>query len=567
MQLEHNDQDYSDLLNSDSHDDKADESPERAILRHARHQSPVIADTGLTGHFGTGSTGHTGQHRSKRQQSVHRTHSVRSDTDDHRSSLINRTLQQHRLDLEYRSAADRSRHHSRSSRKDSGTQRATISLRHADPGELSPAEMLRHRRVRSRSRSYDSVSPRRHSRSPSRSRGKKKKSHKKRKHSSTSSSSRRRSSSSSRERSKHRHVYKKKKKHTKSHSSKRDKHVKKHKRKRSPSQSPSSSSSIVSSSCSSSSRQRSPARKRSRSRSRSSSAEENSHVPAPRAVSPSLLRDGISLCADDDDQFNSQFEEHQDLIPDTEICSNASDNMSSEDMRFQNLIEEVFKLLPADRFPRKTEGVLGGNKPRSSIEMELMKAPRKSISLPQSKGPLSKALDCIKQSMGSVEQKDGSYPMPSTVAQDWLPSKSDINKLVKLKYYQSHEELIPTATASALDPDANRLDISLSGSYPVKVSSLQSLEGQSRDMIRILSHAEIFSFAAFKSLQSENMDSKVLLEILKSMSMAVTDAMSIATAQTLGLQQMRRKAAIESAPKGSLTTEAKRKLRLTPLTS
>ena len=188
MQLEHNDQEYSDLLNSDSLDDKADESPERAILRHARHQAPAIADTGHTGHFGTGhtchigtghtgstgSTGHTGQHRSKRQHSVHRTHSARSDADDHRSTLINRTLQQHRLDLEYRSAADRSRHHSRSSRKDSGTLRATISLRHADPGELSPAEMLRHRRVRSRSRSYDSVSPRRHSRSPSRLRGKKK---------------------------------------------------------------------------------------------------------------------------------------------------------------------------------------------------------------------------------------------------------------------------------------------------------------------------------------------------------------------------------------------------------
>ena len=224
VQLEHNDQEYSDLLNSDSLDDKADESPERAILRHARHQSPAIADTGHTGHFGTGhigtghtgSTGSTGQHRSKRQHSVHRTHSARSDADDHRSTLINRTLQQHRLDLEYRSAADRSRHHSRSSRKDSGTHRATISLRHADPGELSPAQMLRHRRVRSRSRSYDSVSPRRHSRSPSRSRGKKKKSHKKRKHSSTSSSSRRCSFSSSRERSKHRHIYKKKKKHTNS---------------------------------------------------------------------------------------------------------------------------------------------------------------------------------------------------------------------------------------------------------------------------------------------------------------------------------------------------------------
>ena len=57
------------------------------------------------------------------------------------------------------------------------------------------------------------------------------------------------------------------------------------------------------------------------------------------------------------------------------------------------------------------------------------------------------------------------------------------------------------------------------------------------------------------------------MEILKSMSMAITDAMSIATVQTLSLQQMRREAAIESAPKGSLTSEAKRKLCLAPFTS
>ena len=57
------------------------------------------------------------------------------------------------------------------------------------------------------------------------------------------------------------------------------------------------------------------------------------------------------------------------------------------------------------------------------------------------------------------------------------------------------------------------------------------------------------------------------LNACKSMSMAVTDAMSLATVQTLGLQQMRREAAIESAPKGSLTSEAKRKLRLAPFTS
>ena len=88
--------------------------------------------------------------------------------------------------------SNRTRHHSDVSRslwRDSNTHRNTILLRHAGPGELSPASMIRYRHARSRSRSYDSVSPRRHSRSPSLLRGKKKKSHKKRKHSSTSSSS------------------------------------------------------------------------------------------------------------------------------------------------------------------------------------------------------------------------------------------------------------------------------------------------------------------------------------------------------------------------------------------
>ena len=83
--------------------------------------------------------------------------------------------------------SNRTRYHSdvsRSVQRDSNTHRNTILLRHAGPGELSPASMIRYHHARSRSRSYDSVSPRRHSRSPSRSRGKKKKSLKeKKKHS------------------------------------------------------------------------------------------------------------------------------------------------------------------------------------------------------------------------------------------------------------------------------------------------------------------------------------------------------------------------------------------------
>ena len=61
----------------------------------------------------------------------------------------------------------------------------------------------------------------------------------------------------------------------------------------------------------------------------------------------------------------------------------------------------------------------------------MLKATKKSISLSQSKCPLIKTFDCIIQSLGAVEV-DGSN-MPPTIAQDWLLSRADINKLVKLK--------------------------------------------------------------------------------------------------------------------------------------
>ena len=186
--------------------------------------------------------------------------------------------------------------------------------------------------------------------------------------------------------------------------------------------------------------------------------------------------------------------------------------------------------------------------------------------MPQSRRPLIKAVDCLKESLGA-SKVDDSFPMPPTITQDWVPSKADIKKPVQLKYYQAHNEFIPMATALVLDPDANRMGLSLTGIYSVKVTAIKNLENPSRDIIRLLSHAETFSFAAFKSLQSENMDSKVLLEIIKSMTGAITIAMSFATAQTLGLQQLRREAAIESAPKGSLTDEAKRKRCLSSFTS
>ena len=239
--------------------------------------------------------------------------------------------------------------------------------------------MIRHRPAWSRSRCYDSVSPRRHSGSTSRLRGKKKNSHKKRKHSSISSSSSCRSSSSSsseseRERKRHKSK-KKKKKHSKSHSTKPDKSKKKHKRKRSPS--PSLLSSSVSSDSSSSPR-RSSARKKSRLASRSSSP---AGVNPQSAASPVSHRDHLSLYADSNDELYSHSEDAQDSAPDnTNPVPKNQSEISQEDIGFSGLSDEVFKLLPSDMFPRKTEEFLGENRPRSSIELEVGKATKKNCS-------------------------------------------------------------------------------------------------------------------------------------------------------------------------------------------
>ena len=56
-----------------------------------------------------------------------------------------------------------------------------------------------------------------------------------------------------------------------------------------------------------------------------------------------FVRDHISLYADDDVEFNSLCEDHQDLAPEDEThnVSEIHSIVSSEDMSFQNLIEEV----------------------------------------------------------------------------------------------------------------------------------------------------------------------------------------------------------------------------------
>ena len=75
-----------------------------------------------------------------------------------------------------------------------------------------------------------------------------------------------------------------------------------------------------------------------------------------------VTRDHHSLFAANDDDFYLQSEDNYDLAPDTEIqhVSATQSEISTDDIGFLNLVEEVFRLLLADMFPRKTKSFWEG---------------------------------------------------------------------------------------------------------------------------------------------------------------------------------------------------------------
>ena len=142
----------------------------------------------------------------------------------------------------------------------------------------------------------------------------------------------------------------------------------------------------------------------------------------------------------------------------------------------------------------------------------MLKATKKSISLSQSKCLLIKTIDCIIQSLGAVEV-DGSYSMPPQLLRTGCFQGLILTSWSSLNIIKPIMSLFPRLMRQSLTLTQIAW-ISLLGSYPVKVSSPRDFEVQSRDIIRILSHTEIFSFAALKCLQSGNMDSRVFMKPL-----------------------------------------------------
>ena len=94
-----------------------------------------------------------------------------------------------------------------------------------------------------------------------------------------------------------------------------------------------------------------------------------------------------------------------------------------ERMDFPVIIEEIFQLHPADKFPRKSvsDSSSQPQRPKSSIEEDLKKEDRRSVSLPQSQ--------ILSSTMNFIQNQYKKDLLP----EDWTVSKKEQNALVNME--------------------------------------------------------------------------------------------------------------------------------------
>ena len=154
-------------------------------------------------------------------------------------------------------------------------------------------------------------------------------------------------------------------------------------------------------------------------------------------------------------------------------------------MGFPLIVEKIFKLLLANKFPRKSVSDSSFQPQRliPSIEEDLKEEERISISLPQ-----SQILLIIMNFIQNQYKKD-------LLPEDWAVSKKKQNALINMIYYKSHAKIVATQREVPLDLDSSKLHLSLTGNCQIPTKNLDNFENQLRDLLKVLSHFDIFSYA------------------------------------------------------------------------
>ena len=200
----------------------------------------------------------------------------------------------------------------------------------------------------------------------------------------------------------------------------------------------------------------------------------------------------------------------------------------SEVWSFDCVINEVFRLLPPELCP-KIQQDQAPLKPLSGIRMTPL------LVLPHSK--------LVENTTKYIQNRLDL----DKCSRDWICPQSLVSALAPTKFYKSQNQYLPTDNIPQSEADASLLDISNKGKASIPLKNLEAWERKARKLVSINSHADLFSSAAFLSLQQESMSVAALSRLLEALAKSIKHATAMSTLLTTELFQARRDAALASS--------------------
>ena len=193
------------------------------------------------------------------------------------------------------------------------------------------------------------------------------------------------------------------------------------------------------------------------------------------------------------------------MTPEQVISCPSRDSGSDNEMEiwsFDRAINEVFRLLPPELYPRQTEEHTTA-KPLSGIEQLLESQSTPLMMLPQSK--------LIVNMARFLQDKINS----EKCSKDWVCPQNVVSYLTQTKYYKSHSQFFPTDNIPPLESEASLLDLSNKGKCSISMRNLEIWEKRARKLVAINLHANLFSSAAYLHMQHQAVSVQALSRLLE----------------------------------------------------
>ena len=242
------------------------------------------------------------------------------------------------------------------------------------------------------------------------------------------------------------------------------------------------------------------------------------------------------------------------MTPEQTLPRPSRDSGSHTEMEtwsFDRAINEVFRLLPPELFPRSSEEHAPAKPFGIEQLMESQSTPL--LILPQS--------NLIENTARFLQDKIDS----EKCGRDWVCSQNLVLSLTQTKFYKNQSQYFPTDNIPLLESEASLLDLSNKGKFSIPMKNLEIWEKRARKLIAINSHVDLFSSAAYLCKQQQTMFVQALSRLLESVAKSIRHATAMSMILATEIFQARRDAVLATSK--VLLENSSHELRNAPINS